>query len=488
MPESVLSFIVPIYSPDVTVLDKALKALCSQSLKSWELIAVLDGPCPEARAAIARHLKKVHNRHEIIEIPHGGAQKARNEGFKHSKGNYVVFLDCDVVIEPHTALAWVEILDKEPEVGFVYSGYSFLNEQGAISSRPFDPYLLRVTNYISSCFPLRRELCGTWNEALESLQDWDWWLGVVEKGAKGKYLNGYAFSTAYPTPKSISGQGCTPDKWLERMDKVKAIHGIPIRETCVTSLHDSLDGIALAKALDADYHDFPNDKPNHYKTIIQIGFSLKNGEFERCASAWGKDHKKILFWTAEDVELVHDGIALRALDEYSKKLNAIASQFVEDNKAKEIMTRAGFVVEVLSLPVISKEDVTPLPESPKFLVDTAPNYGHVFNIIQESIPDIKLEILSGAKEIDKYTGLVCFRQDGLMRPAVKRILAAGRHVVSNIMQPFTGYMDDRVSDSKFIVDFVEKIRQAAKKSQSKESVKYWIDPRRVDRFKERVCC
>ncbi len=482
-----LSFIVPIHAPDEVVFDKALKALCAQSLKDWEAIFVLDGPCPEARPIISRHMKKVANNYQIVElVPHGGAQKARNAGFKHSKGNYVVFLDCDGVIEPHAAQAWVDILDRDPKVGFVYSGYSYLNEQGGIQSEPFDPWLLKVRNYISSCFPLRRELFPGWNETLESAQDWDFWLSVVEKGGVGQFLNGYAFSTAYPTPKSISGKGCTPEVWLERQDKVKALHGIPIREVCVTSIHNKLDGIAIAKAIDADYQDYPCDKPTHYKTIIQIGFSLSPGEFERCASAWDKNHKKILFWTAEDVEMVHDGIALRALEEYSNRLNAICTQYVEDKRAQEIMKRAGFNVSVLPLPVISKEDVSPLPAEPKFLVEIDKHCEAVFNEITEVLPDIKLEPLGGVQRLEDYTGMISFRRDGLVRPSVKRVLAAGRHVISNIQAPFTGYLNDRVSEADFLKSFVDKIRQTAKRPQSLEAVRYWIDSKKKEKFKEAV--
>jgi glycosyltransferase involved in cell wall biosynthesis len=481
-----LSFIVPVYKPDTILFEKVVKALTAQSLKAWEVVFVLDGECPEARPVINKGMKKVPNSYKIVEIEHGGAQKARNAGFPHTKGNYVIFMDSDVVIEPHAALNWVEILDKNPEYGFVYSGYKFLNEMGAINSEPFDPYTLRVRNYISTCFPLRRELFPGWDESLESAQDWDFWLSVVEKGGVGKFQDGYAFSTAFPTPSSISGKGCTPEVWLERQDKVKKKHGIPLREVCITSLHNRLDGIALAKALDADYQDNPNDKPNHYKTIIQLGFSVNPGEFERCASVWGTQHKKVIFWTAEDVEIIHDTVSLRALTEYSARLNMATKQFVEDKHAKEIMNRAGFNVEILPLPVISKEDVCPLPEEPRFLVDVAPNYGHVFNAIQHSIPDIKLEKASGAQKIEDYTGYVCFHQDRLLRPSIKRMIAAGRHVVSNVQAAFAGYMDDRVSDAKFIKDFVNKIRSVSKNPQSKEGVKYYIDPKRVEKIAE-VC-
>ena len=486
MPDSLLSFIVPVYEPDLVLFDKVLKALTAQSLKQWELIAVLDGENDAAEQAIHRALKKTANHYKVVTVPHGGAQKARNEGFKHAKGNYVVFFDCDCRIEVHTAKAWVDLLDSTPDVGFIYSGYQFENEQGAIPSEPFDPWTLRVRNYISACFPVRRELVGVWNESLESLQDWDFWLGVVERGGKGVFLQGYAFSTAFPTPKSISGKGCAPDKWLERMDKVRLLHNIPKREVCVTSLHERMDGIALAKAIDADYDDRPNDKPNHYKTIIQIGFSVLPGEFERCATAWGKEHKKIIFWTADDVEAIYCNLSKEAIDDYAPRINALGKQYVEDRRAKELMTSCGFNVEVLPLPVISTENVQPLPAEPKFLCDVGPVYGHAFNAIQRAIPDIQLAPIGGIQDMSRYTGLICFKKQRLMRPTVKRMLAAGRQVISNIQQPFAGFLDDRVSDASFMRSFVGKIRAAAKAAQSREQVKYWIDPRRIAKVKEAI--
>lgn len=468
------------------LFENVLKSLCTQSLTQWEAIFVLDGHDNDAQKAIERAFKKCPNRFKIIILEHGGVQKARNTGFASAYGNYVVFWDCDCVIEPHTAKMWVETFDKYPEVGFIYSGYRFLGEKGAIPSEAFDPWTLRVRNYISACFPVRREFVSTWDESLESLQDWSFWLSAVEKGAVGKFVPGYAFSTAFPTPKSISGQGCTADKWLERMDKVKLLHNIPIREVCVASIHNRLDGIAIAKAINADYDEHPNEKPNHYRVIIQIGFSVAPGEFERCASMWGKDHKKIIFWMADDVEAIYRGCSFAAVEAYAKRLNLVATQFVEDKAAAEIMTKAGFAVSVLPLPVISKEETTPLPADPTFLVDVGQEYGNLFNAIQVSVPDIRLEQVGGTKEIEKYTGFVSFHKDRLFRQSVKRMLAASRHVISNCQQPFAGYLNDRVSEAEFLKTFVSAIRAAAKRPQSTEAVRYWVDLKRVERFKEVV--
>ena len=178
-----LSFIMPVHVPDPVLFEKVLKSLTTQSLKEWELIAVIDGDFPEAVKAIDRAMKKVPNHYKIVELDHGGVQKARNEGFRHSTGEYVVFWDSDCVIEVHAAQAWVDILDQNSEYGFVYSGYKFLDEKGALNSEPFDPFLLRVRNYISTCFPLRRELVPEWDESLESLQDLSFLLSVVYKGS-----------------------------------------------------------------------------------------------------------------------------------------------------------------------------------------------------------------------------------------------------------------------------------------------------------------
>lgn len=485
-PDSLLSFIMPIHNPDLVLFDKVLKALIAQSLKNWELIAVLDGENEAAEQAIHRAFKKSSNHYKVVTLPHGGAQKARNAGLPHASGNYLVWFDCDSVIFVHTAKAWVDMLDRNPDIGFCYSGYEFLNEMGAIPSEPFDPWTLKVRNYISANFPVRRELAGVWNESLESLQDWDFWLGVVERGGKGMFLQGYGFSTAYPTAKSISGQGCTTDKWLGRMDKVKALHNIPIKDVCVTSLHERMDGIAIAKAIGADYDQRPNDKPNHYKTIIQIGFSVLPGEFEQCATAWGPQHKKIIFWGAEDVENVYCNLSKEALDDYAPRINALGKQYVEDKRARDVMKGCGFNVEVLPLPVISTEAVTPLPAKPKFLCDVGLVYGHAFNAIQRAIPDIEFVPVGGIQDMDRYSGLVCFKKQRLLSQSIKRMLAAGRQVISNVQQPFAGFLDDRQSDAAFMRSFVSKIRATVKAPQSPEQVKYWVDTRRVDKLKEAV--
>ena len=484
---SKLTFIVPTFNPKPEIFTKCLKSLADQSLRDWRAIIVLDGPNEDAAKIAHKVFKKIPNHYKVVEIQHGGAQKARNAGRAYVDGHYVVHFDSDCVIEPHAAQAWVDIFDKNPDVGFIYSSYKFFDEKGAIQSEPFDPWLLKVSNYISGCFPIRTELCPTWNESLESLQDWDFWLSAVEKGAKGKYLPGYAFSTSYPTPESISGKGCTPENWLKRMDAVRELHGIPKKEVCVTSLSHKMDGIALAKMIDADYMDRPNDKPSHYKTIIQLGFSLNPGIAGLHAQAWGIEHRKVLFFSREDVDEIYNSTSLNALDEYSKRFNDAYTIFCEDKAAQRILERAGFKATILPFPMVNHDEVAPLPEKPKFLIDSSDKYQHAISVLKRALPEMDIEVSNGITPIDKATGLIHFYVDRAMSSSIKRFLLNGRHVVSNVQQPFAGFLEDKVTDENFIVSMVERLRKLAKAGPNLAGMDYYKKNLNADKLKEVLC-
>lgn len=469
-----LSFVVPVYQPNIKDLNRCIDSLKKQSLRDFEVIFVMDGdddPVYRLLYKEAPHL----NGARIVIIPHGGAPKARNAGFEQTIGEYVVFWDCDSAIEIDAAKAWCDILDRDTkkEYGFIYSGYKFFDEQGAINSESFDPWLLRVSNYISMCFPFRRELFTPLDEELESLQDWDFWLTMVEKGAKGKYLAGYGFTTALPSANSISGKGCTNEMWLSRLDRVKKKHNIPIREVCVASIHNKQDAIKLAKLIDADYRDIPNFKPNHYKKIIQVGFSLHPQFAEKHACLWEKYQEKVVFWTKEDVEEIYNCFPLAALEQYVPQVNnAINKQFVEDKRARELMEKAEFKVQVLPFP-LSSEEIEPMPETPAFLLDCSQKYGNVIQVIKEALPDVRIDVADGVQDIKDYIGMISFYPDRLLGLSHKRMILNGRHMISNINSPYMGFIEDYTSDEKFIVEVVEKVRGLIGKPPNEKAISYY---------------
>ncbi len=461
-----LSFIVPVYKTE-DFLGKCIDHLKVQALKDWEIIFVLDGPSKEARRVIKSKMKGVEQAHQVIEIEHGGACAARNAGHKAAKGDYLVFWDSDCYIEPGASKIWVDILDNNPHVGFVYSGYKFVGNKYSIEAEQWDPFLLRVRNFISTCFPVRKELCPGWNNSLDSLQDWDFWLSVLEKAEKegwditkiGKYLAGHAFSTEHPTKNSISGKGCTNEVWLQRVDAVRKAHNLPNREVCVASLGYKHEGVRLAKLIGADYQDHPTAKPHDYKTIIQVGFSLAPENVEHHARIFqGKGVKHILFWTGDDINTIYYNVSFHAIDLYAKLLNESCTQYVEDMEAKRMMERAGFKVEVMPMPIQNEAELKPMPDKPKWGVDISGHYSNCLGMVERSVPDMDVVILDGRTAVNELTGLIHFHPDRSLSGSVKRALLAGRHVISNIQQPFTGYVNDKGDYEDFIVEVVKKLR------------------------------
>lgn len=471
-----LSFIVPVYKPKV--LRKCLASLVTQSLKSFEVVVVLDGPDEAAEALAKEVLGKALIQHVVITQENAGACAARNRGAKEAKGDIWVFWDCDCVIEPHAAKAWVDIFDAKPGVGFIYSGYKFADEKGAINSQPFDPWALRIRNYISSCSPLRASVfpAGGWCESLKSLQDWDFWLSVVEGGAKGHFMAGYSFSTEYPDPESISGKGCTPNVWLERVDAVKLRHNLPDNKVCVTSLAHNLDSVQLAKLIGADFQPVPNDKPNRYETYVQVGFNLAGDGTETIASILGDPAvgRKVLFWTAEDIVTVYNGISYAAIKEYRARINAVCfKQFVEDKQAEELMRDAGFKVEILPLPLSHNEQTAPLPKKPRWIADVAAKYGPMMAAVELALPDMDIEVAGNGVRAEDITGVLHFHPDKSVTATMKRAVITGRHVVSNVESPFMGYVsDDRPAD-QLVPALVNKIRAVVKRTPPDGARLYW---------------
>ncbi len=140
------------------------------SYKRIEIIVVFDGPPEDVE--LTSIAKKWTGTDKIFEIPHGGAPKARNEGFRHSIGEYVSFWDADCFAKPEMARRWIQEFD-ESKADFVYSGYEFIGNIGAINGEPFDPYLLTCNNYIATMFPMRRDVFPGFDETLKAGQDWD---------------------------------------------------------------------------------------------------------------------------------------------------------------------------------------------------------------------------------------------------------------------------------------------------------------------------
>jgi glycosyltransferase involved in cell wall biosynthesis len=61
---------------------------------------------------------------EIIQIENGnGACAARNEGAAKATGEYIIFVDGDIMLMPGVLKKMADILEALPEIAFVYGDY-----------------------------------------------------------------------------------------------------------------------------------------------------------------------------------------------------------------------------------------------------------------------------------------------------------------------------------------------------------------------------
>lgn len=97
------SIIIPVYNRPEEV-DELLRSLSEQYLQDFEVIVVEDGSARDCRAVVDAW-RSVLPSIQYIYIQNSGPSKARNEGVRHAKCEYVVILDSDVVLPPSYLMA-----------------------------------------------------------------------------------------------------------------------------------------------------------------------------------------------------------------------------------------------------------------------------------------------------------------------------------------------------------------------------------------------
>lgn len=139
-----ISVIVPIYNVR-QYLDKCITSILNQSYCNLEIVLVDDGST-DGSGEIADDYKKKH-KDRIIKVIHktnGGLSSARNEGIKHSKGEWLVFVDSDDYVDRGFVNDLYKLTKKKDVDIATCSFESFSNDDSILKKSPSWP-----TNIIS---------------------------------------------------------------------------------------------------------------------------------------------------------------------------------------------------------------------------------------------------------------------------------------------------------------------------------------------------
>ena len=176
-----VSVIIPTFNR-AQYIAAAIESVLNQTYKDFEIIVVDDGSNDNTREVLEAFM----NRIKYIYKKNAGTASARNVGIKNAQGEYIAFLDSDDLFLPKKLEIQVPILDKHPEIGFVYSDSFYFKGKSRCSvlMRSIRPSsdgrilnrLFMNTNIIPGSLLFRKvcfEKVGLFDESLQFNEDTD---------------------------------------------------------------------------------------------------------------------------------------------------------------------------------------------------------------------------------------------------------------------------------------------------------------------------
>ena len=174
-----VSVVIPCYN-QAYFLPEAIESILAQTYREIEIVAVDDGSPDGTSQVVARYPGVRYVRQE-----NQGLAGARNAGFKHSKGEYVVFLDADDHLTPNAIESHLSCFAEYPKTGFVVGDIDHIALDGSYTGSPRWPLLesnqyeelLRV-NHVANTIAVmfRREVLeqlGGFNRACSPAEDYE---------------------------------------------------------------------------------------------------------------------------------------------------------------------------------------------------------------------------------------------------------------------------------------------------------------------------
>ena len=196
--------IVPCYRSAHTVAE-TLSSVADQSYGSWDCLIIDDGSPDELVKATTPWCEK-DPRFQLIRQSNRGLSGARNRGIKEARGQWLIFLDSDDLLAPGKMEAHAEQLHSANYLHLPYGGCRYFRD--APSNRTFslgrdggsEVWMPKVSGNRTAIMPalardnivpvsapvvsrkLAEQLAG-FDETLQSLEDWDFWIRCTLAGA-----------------------------------------------------------------------------------------------------------------------------------------------------------------------------------------------------------------------------------------------------------------------------------------------------------------
>ncbi|MEE8380892.1 MAG: glycosyltransferase [Thermodesulfobacteriota bacterium] len=179
-----VSVIIPTYNR-AHVLREAIDSVLSQKYSDLELLVVDDGSTDHTKEVVSSYTSKLN----YIYQEHKGVSAARNRGIKHTKGDYLAFLDSDDLWLPDKLSTQMRFMEDHPEIHICYTEERWIRR--GVRVNPMKKHRKYSGMIFEHCLPLcivspssvliarsLLEEIGVFDEELKVCEDYDLWLRI----------------------------------------------------------------------------------------------------------------------------------------------------------------------------------------------------------------------------------------------------------------------------------------------------------------------
>ena len=183
-----ISILLPVFDPDEKHLHSTIESVFSQIYPNWELCIVNDA---SKQSYVRPFLDSLCERDKRVKVSHrlenGHISLASNEASTMAEGDFVLLLDHDDLLRPHSVLRFAEKISSNPSLKLIYSDEDKVDEEGVRFDHYFkpdwNPDLFLSQNYICHLTCISRHefvRAGGFRIGIEGSQDWDLFLRICE--------------------------------------------------------------------------------------------------------------------------------------------------------------------------------------------------------------------------------------------------------------------------------------------------------------------
>lgn len=167
-------------------INEMLESVYKQTFEDYEIIIVNDGSTDNT-AEILQSI--THEKVKIIHTENHGPAEARNTAIKHARAPIIMNLDADDKIASDLLEKAYKTFRSGPNIGIVYSDTEFFGaKSGNFDIAEYSLETMLFDNRIISMAFFKKEdwgLVGGYSgELMYGLEDWDFWLLIIELGRK----------------------------------------------------------------------------------------------------------------------------------------------------------------------------------------------------------------------------------------------------------------------------------------------------------------